>query len=69
MGMAAIMINEPWQFHQIFNSYLAQGSTWSFKKIDPGVKEKYKILKFGDNKKKKKKKKIIIIIIIKSKIK
>ena len=50
MGMAAIMINGLWQFLQIFISSLAQGSTWSLKKIDPGVKEKYKICNIGDKK-------------------
>ena len=37
MGMLAILINGPWPFVQIFNPPLTQGSTWSLKKIGPGV--------------------------------
>ena len=39
MGMAAILINGPWPFEQIFNSSLTEGSIWSLKKIGPGVSE------------------------------
>ena len=40
MGMAAILINGPWPFVQIFNHPLTEGSTWSLKKICTGVSEK-----------------------------
>ena len=39
MGMEAILINGPWPFEQIFNPLLTEGSTWSLKKIGPGVSE------------------------------
>ena len=39
MGMAAILINEPWPIEQIFNSPLTEGSTWSLKKIGLRVSE------------------------------
>ena len=39
MGMAAILINGPWTFVQIFNTPFIEGSTWSLKKIGPGVTE------------------------------
>ena len=39
MGMAAILINGPWLFVQIFNPPSKEGSTWSLKKIGPGVSE------------------------------
>ena len=39
MGMAAILINRPWPFVQIFNPPLTEGFTWSLKKIVPGVSE------------------------------
>ena len=39
MGMAAILINRPWPFEQIFYPPLTEGSTWSLKKIGLGVKE------------------------------
>ena len=38
MGMAAILINGPWPFVQIFNPTLTEGSTWSWKKIGPEKK-------------------------------
>ena len=38
--MTANLINGPWLFGQIFNSPLTEGSTWSLKKIGPGVSEK-----------------------------
>ena len=40
MGMAAILINWPWPFVQIFNSPLTEGTTWTLKKIGPEVSEK-----------------------------
>ena len=39
MGMAAILIYDPWAFVQIFNPPLTQSSTWSLKKFDRGVSE------------------------------
>ena len=39
MGMATILINSPWPLEQISNLLLTEGSTWSLKKIDPGVTE------------------------------
>ena len=39
MGMAAILINGPWLFEQNFNPPFTEGSTWSLKKIGPGVSE------------------------------
>ena len=39
MGMAAIFINGPWLFVQIFHSHLTEGSTWSLKKIGLGTSE------------------------------
>ena len=39
MGMVAILINGPWPSEQIFNPSLTEGSTWSLKKIGPGVTE------------------------------
>ena len=38
-GMAAILINRPWPFVQIFNNPLTEGSTSSLKKIGPGFSE------------------------------
>ena len=43
MGLAAILINLPWPFVQIFNPPLTEGSTWSLKKIGPGVSEEKSI--------------------------
>ena len=40
MGMVAILINRQWPFEQIFIPPLTDGSTWSLKKIGPGVTEK-----------------------------
>ena len=40
MGMAAILIYGLWPFEQIFNPPLTEGSTWSLKKICPGITEK-----------------------------
>ena len=40
MGMTAILINGLWPFVQIFNHTVTEGSTWSWKKIGPGVSEK-----------------------------
>ena len=40
MGMAATLHNGPWSIVQISNSRLAQGSTWSLKKIGPAVSKK-----------------------------
>ena len=37
MGMAAILINGPWLFEQIFNPALIEDSTWDLKKIGPVV--------------------------------
>ena len=31
MGMAAILVNGPWPYVQIFNPPLTEGSTWSFR--------------------------------------
>ena len=39
MGMMAILINGPWPFIQILNPTFTEGSTWSLKKIGPGVTE------------------------------
>ena len=39
MAMAAILINGPWPFVQIFNPFLTEGSTGSLKKIGPGLSE------------------------------
>ena len=39
MGMAAILLNGPWPFVQIFNPPLIYGSAWSVKKFGPGVSE------------------------------
>ena len=39
MGMAAILLNKPCPFVQIFNPPLTEGSKWSLKKTDPGVSE------------------------------
>ena len=43
MGMAAILINGPWPFEQIFNSPLTEGSTGNLKKIGLGVSEEKSI--------------------------
>ena len=40
MGMAAIFINGPCPFVQIFHSHLTEGSTGSLKKIGLGTSEK-----------------------------
>ena len=39
MGMAAILINRPWPFEQIFNPPLTEGPTWHLKKIGLVVSE------------------------------
>ena len=39
MGMAAILINGPWLFVQIFNPPSTEGSTWRLKKIGPRVSD------------------------------
>ena len=39
MNKAAILINGPWPFEQIFNPPLTEGSTWSLKKTGPEVSE------------------------------
>ena len=39
MGMAAILINGPRPFVEIFNLPLTEDSTWNLKKIGPGVTE------------------------------
>ena len=39
MGMAATLINRPCPFEQVFNTPLTEGSTWTLKKIGPGVTE------------------------------
>ena len=39
MSMAAILINKPCLFEQIFNPPLTKGSTLSLKKTGPGVSE------------------------------
>ena len=40
MGLAAILINEPQPFEQIFKPPSTEGSTWNLKKTGPGVSEK-----------------------------
>ena len=39
MGIAAILIDGPWPFEQIFKPSLLEGSTRRLKKIGPGVLE------------------------------
>ena len=39
MGMTAILNKRQWPFVQISNLPLTEGSTWSLKKIGPGVSE------------------------------
>ena len=48
MGMAAILINGPWPFEQIYNPPLTEDSTRSLKKISPGVLEKTSFKGMGD---------------------
>ena len=40
MAVAAILINEPWPFEQIFNPLLTEGYMWNLKKIGSWVSEK-----------------------------
>ena len=40
MVMAAILINGPWPFVQIFTPPVREDSTWNLKKIDREVSEK-----------------------------
>ena len=39
MGMAAILINEPWPFEQIFHPPFTEGSIRNLKKIGPVVSD------------------------------
>ena len=49
MGMAAILINGPSPFEQIFNPHLTVGSTWSLKKIGLGVSKKKSLKMWTDD--------------------
>ena len=47
MGMATILINKPWPFET--KSPLTEGSTWSLKKIYPGLSEEKSFKGVGDD--------------------